>query len=359
MAKPPVRPRRAIAPPPAHGDAGPTDITDPVLKREAKKAAVWIGIAALVALVVFLAQPLLVIFGGMVFAATIDGGARLLGRVLKVGRGLRVTIVLVLAALFALWTAWFAGSQIAAEAAAFPATVETQALRAIAWLQVHGFAVDPKNFQGILEQLIGGVGQLTRVVGGVLGGFATAFLIMVLGIYIALEPQLYRRGFAWLLPAHRREDFEGTTLAMGKTLRRLMAGRLLAMAVEGVATWALLALYGVPMAGLLGLLTGLLAFLPNIGAPISGALMVLVGFSGGTDMGLYCLIVYFVVQTVDGNVIVPLVAKHTADLAPALVLGAQLIMGALFGILGLALADPMVAMLKVALERQSQRNELG
>ncbi len=359
MARAPTRTRRAAPPPPlpVSSEAGPTDIADPLTKLEVRKAAVWIGIAALVALMVFLAQPLLVIFGGMVFAATIDGGARLLGRVVKIGRGWRVAIVLVLAVLFAVWTALFAGSQIAAEAAAFPATVESQGMRAIAWLQAHGFAIDAKSLEGIAQQLLGGVGQLTRAVGGVLGGFATAFLVMVLGIYFALEPDLYRRGFAWLLPTREREHFEGTAVAMGKTLRRLMAGRLLAMFVEGIATWALLAAYGVPMAGLLGLLTGLLAFLPNIGAPISGALMMLVGFSGGTDMGIYCLIVYLVVQIVDGNIIVPLVAKHTADLAPALVLGAQLIMGALFGILGLALADPLVAMLKVALERQSLRNE--
>jgi predicted PurR-regulated permease PerM len=129
------------------------------------------------------------------------------------------------------------------------------------------------------------------------------------------------------------------------------------MGIEGFATWILLSLYGVPMAALLGLLTGLLAFLPNIGAPISGALMILVGFSGGTDMGIYCIVVYLVVQTVDGNIIVPMVAKKTVDLAPALVLGAQLIMGALFGILGLALADPLVALIKIALERQSARND--
>ena len=124
-----------------------------------------------------------------------------------------------------------------------------------------------------------------------------------------------------------------------------------------MATWALLALYGVPMAALLGLLTGLLAALPNIGAPISGILMVLVGFSGGTAMGLFCIIVYVVVQTVDGNIIVPMVAKKTADLAPALVLGAQLIFGVMFGLLGLLLADPIVAMLKIALERQAERND--
>jgi predicted PurR-regulated permease PerM len=133
---------------------------------------------------------------------------------------------------------------------------------------------------------------------------------------------------------------------------------MLGMAVEGIATWILLQAYGVPMAALLGIITALLVFLPNIGAPISGALMVMVGFSGGTHMGIYTIIVYLVVQTVDGYIIVPMIARRAADLPPALVLGMQLIMGVLFGILGLALADPMVAMLKVWLERQAQRNEL-
>ena len=110
------------------------------------------------------------------------------------------------------------------------------------------------------------------------------------------------------------------------------------------------------MAALLGMLTGLLAFLPNIGAPISGALMVLVGFSGGTEMGLYCIAVYVVVQVVDSNIIIPMVAKKTVDLAPALVLGAQLIFGVMFGILGLALADPLIALAKILLERRSERN---
>jgi predicted PurR-regulated permease PerM len=143
---------------------------------------------------------------------------------------------------------------------------------------------------------------------------------------------------------------------MGKALRMLLFGRIIGMVVEGVATGILLGVYGVPMAALLGLLTGLLAFLPNIGAPVSGALMVMVGFSGGTDMGIYCIIVYLVVQTVDGNIIVPMIARKTVDLAPALVLGAQLIFGVMFGILGLVLADPIVAMLKIALERQAERN---
>lgn len=352
-----ARPAEPAAPKQPVTHAGPTDITDPLLRSEAKKAAVWIGMAALLALTVYLAQPLLVIFGGMVFAAMIDGGARLLGRVLPIGRAWRVTLVLVLALAFLAWVAMFAGTQIASEAALLPGTVQAQAMKLLGWLKGQGVQFDVQSMEGLIDKAVGGVSQLTSAVGGVIGGLTTAFLIAVMAIYFAAEPQLYRRGFAWLLPQNKREHFEGTATIMGKTLRRLLAGRLLGMFVEGFATWALLAIYGVPMAGLLGLLTGLLAFLPNIGAPISGVLMILVGFSGGVDMGIYCIIVYVVVQVVDGNIIVPMVAKKTADLAPALVLGAQLIMGALFGLLGLMLADPLVAMLKVALERQSQRNE--
>jgi len=349
LKKPRATPRRK--------QAGPTDITDPLIRQEARKAFIWLGMAALFVLVVLLANPLLVIFGGMVFAAMIDGGARLLGRITPIGRGLRVGIVLLLTVLFLVWLGYFTGSQITQQAAALPATIEAQTLRSLAWLESHGFKVNARDVQGLVQQALGGVSQVTRAVGGLIGGLTTLFLIVVLGIYFALEPRLYQRGLAWMLPVRQRDYFQGTAELMGRSLRRLMFGRLIGMGVEGVATWVMLQIYGVPMAALLGLITGLLAFLPNIGAPISGAIMVLVGFSGGVDMGIFTIIVYLVVQTVDGYLIVPMIAKKTVDLAPALVLGAQLIMGVLFGILGLALADPMVAMIKVWLEREAERHQ--
>lgn len=338
--------------------AGPTDISDGLVKREAKKAAVWLGVAGLFALAVILAQPIMVIIGGIVFAAMIDGGQRLIARIAPfLPRGLRITLVLLGAVSFLVWLVTFAGGQIAAQAAEFPAVVQAQLARLTLWAQSHGITMRDLNLQQIASQVLGSVGQVTRALGGIFGGFTTAFLIFILAIYFVIEPDIYRRGFAWMMPAESRDHFEGTALRMGKALRMLLFGRLIGMTVEGVATWALLAWWGVPMAALLGLLTGLLAFLPNIGAPISGLLMVLVGFSGGTEMGLFCIAVYVVVQTVDGNIIVPMVAKRTADLAPALVLGAQLVFGLLFGILGLMLADPIVAMIKIALERQAARND--
>ena len=112
------------------------------------------------------------------------------------------------------------------------------------------------------------------------------------------------------------------------------------------------------MAALLGLLTGLLAFLPNIGAIVSGVLMVAVGFSAGTEAGLWAIFVYFFVQNVDGYLVVPYIARRTVDLAPALVLAAQLHLRApCSGSLGLLLADPIVASVKVALEELSKRGD--
>jgi len=337
--------------------AGPTDITDPLLQREAKKAFVWLGIASLIALAVVLSESLLIIFGGMVFAAFIDGGARLLGRFLAIGRGYRVALVLLIAVGFLVWIALFAGSQISQQAAELPETVRTQFAKTIGWLHQHGLAIQIRNVDNFVEKVLGGIGEVTRAVGGIIGGLTTTFLIVVLGVYFAAEPRLYQRGLAWMLPAEHRTYFEGTAQLMGRSLRRLLLGRLLGMTIEGLITWFLLEIYGVPMAALLGLLTGLLAFLPNIGAPISGALMIMVGFSGGTSMGIYCIVVYLVVHTIDGNVVVPMVARKTVDLAPALVLGAQLIMGVLFGVLGLVLADPLVAMTKVWLEREAARHQ--
>jgi predicted PurR-regulated permease PerM len=83
-------------------------------------------------------------------------------------------------------------------------------------------------------------------------------------------------------------------------------------------------------------------------------LIVLVGFSAGVNAGLYAFGVYLVVQIIDGYLIVPMVAKRATDLAPALVLAAQIVFGTLFGILGLFLADPIIAMIKVYLEERSK-----
>lgn len=344
---------------------GPTDIRDPIVVREAKKAAVWIGMALLAAGVVVLAAPLLVIVGAMVLAVILDGGARLLGRVLPISRSFRLLIVILAGLAFVGWTAWYSGVMLAGQFVILQDVVIAQLDRLAAWATAHD-AVPDFSMEEIGGRLFDSVGRVTSVLSSALGAIAGGLLILVIGIFIAAEPRLYDRGVAWMLPSTHRHTFYEVSDKVAYTLRRLLFGRIVGMLVEGIFTYVMLTLVAsiigvgaIPLAAVLALLTGLLAFIPNVGAVVSGILMVAVGFSVSTEAGLYCVFVYFFVQNFDGYVVIPYIARKTVDLAPALVLAAQLIFGTLFGFLGLLLADPIIAAIKATLEEISKVKEEG
>jgi predicted PurR-regulated permease PerM len=337
---------------------GPTDIHDSSVIREVKRAAVWIGMILLVLLCIVLAQPIMLIIGGLVFAVVLDGGTRLLGRVLPIGRGWRLAIVTIAGFAFIGWTFYYAGTTLAGQAEQLRAVITSQGDRLMGYLRQSGM-MPSGDMSQIGSQMVGGMGRLTTALSSAFGALSSILMVLVIGIFIAIEPKLYDRGVAWMLPKAQRSGFYELSEKVGATLRRLMFGRIVGMVVEGVGTWLMLWAGGVPMAALLGLLTGLLAFVPNIGAIVSGVLMVAVGFSAGPDAGLWAIATYLIVQTIDGYVIVPYVARRTVDLAPALVLAAQLLFGVLFGLMGLLLADPIVATIKVSLEEWAKRRAGG
>jgi predicted PurR-regulated permease PerM len=271
-------------------------------------------------------------------------------------------LVLLLGFGFLGWVLWFAGTTIGAQFEALREVVTAQFNRLIAFAASLGLMPrgQPADLGG---QLLGGVGRLTSAVGSVIGGVASVIAMIVIGIFLASEPRLYDRGIAWMLPLRARAGFYRIAEHAGFTLRRLLFGRLIAMIFEGVFTWLMLTIGGVPMAGLLGLVTGVLAFIPNIGAIVSGVLMIAVGFSASTNQGIWCIIVYFLVHNIDAYVVVPFVARRAVDLAPAVLLAMQLLMGALFGILGVLFADPILATLKVVLvdlsKQHGEQNDEG
>jgi predicted PurR-regulated permease PerM len=356
------RARKAPAPPSDDHveQPGPGELRDPFVREELKRASVWFGLALIILGIVFLAQPLLLIFAGIVLASMLDGGTRLLGRFLPIRRGFRLALVTLLVIVFVAWTFYYAGSELVGQAERLRVAVTLQGDRVLSWggkvgLVPSGLRMDQLTGQ-FSGQLMGTLGKVGSAVSSAVGAVTSVVMMLVLGIFFAVEPRLYQRGFAWMLPLGSRDRFYRTVSAMGHTLRRLMAGRLTGMAFEGVGTWVLLLAGGIPMAAVLGIITGLLAFLPNIGALISGVLIVLAGFSVSAKAGLWAIAVYFIVQNADAYLVVPYVARRAVDLAPALVLSAQLLFGALFGILGLMLADPMLAMLKVALEQKSEQD---
>jgi predicted PurR-regulated permease PerM len=327
---------------------GPAEFRDPLIRREMAKAAVWFGMALVIVGVIVLAQPLLLIIGGAIFAVFLDGGTRLIGRVLPIPRGWRLLLTLLLGFGFLAWVFYFAGTTIAAQFEDLREVVAAQFDRLMAFASSLGLV--PKGPPTNLgSELLGSVGRLTSAVGSAIGALTSVIAMIVIGIFLAAEPRLYDRGIAWMLPVRHRASFYRIAAHVGFTLRRLLFGRLVGMIFEGVFTYIMLMLGGVPMAALLGLVTGVLAFIPNIGAITSGVLMVAVGFSAGPHQGFYAIFVYFFVQNIDGYFVVPYIARRTVDLAPAVVLAMQLLMGALFGILGVLFADPILATLKVVL----------
>ncbi len=360
MARAPAKPRDPSRQAGHAERPGPTEFRDPHVRREMQKAAVWFGMALLIVGVIVLAQPLLLIVGGAIFAVLLDGGVRLLGRFLPIGRGWRLLLVLLTGFGFIGWLVYFAGTTIGAQAEALRAVVSVQFQRLIE--MVGSLGLLPDGEAGNLgSQLLGSVGRLTSAVGSAIGALTSIIAMLVIGIFLAAEPKIYDRGIAWMLPLRHRASFYRLAEHVGFTLRRLLFGRIVGMVFEGLFTWIMLSLGGVPMAALLGLVTGVLAFIPNIGAITSGVLMVAVGFSAGPEQGLWAILVYFLVQNIDGYLILPYIARKTVDLAPAIVLAMQLLMGALFGILGVLFADPILATLKVVLMdlsgRESQPDE--
>ena len=335
--------------------ASPNEMSDPVIRQEMKKVRVWFGAALLLALAILLVQPLLVISAGIILGVLFDGGVRLLGRVLPIGRGWRLLIVVLGAVLFLVGTFYLMGVGILQQVEQLRTTLEAQTVRLTSYLTTQGLMPGASDISGIARQALGTVGRLTSWVGSALGAITTFFFILVLGLFFAMEPRVYDRGVQWMVPRASRAEFTLTLDRMGFTLRRLLAGKLIGMAAEGVLTSVALMIGGVPLAALLGIIATLMAFIPNIGAFITGALMIAVGFSAGMHTGLWAVGTWVIVQTFDGYVVAPVVARKTVDMPPALTLGAQILASALFGLIGLALADSFVAMIKVALERRAER----
>src|SRR4051794_2924403 len=137
---------------------GPAEFRDPFVRRELAKAAVWLGMALLIVGVIVLAQPLLLIIGGAIFAVFLDGGTRLLGRWLPIPRPWRLLLTILLGFGFIGWVFWFAGTTIAAQFEALRLVVTAQFDRVMGFADSLGLL--PKGQTTNLgSQLLGSIGR--------------------------------------------------------------------------------------------------------------------------------------------------------------------------------------------------------
>jgi len=189
-----------------------------------------------------------------------------------------------------------------------------------------------------------------------LGGIIFAFVI---GIFVALQPDLYRNGFLNLFPRSRRQRLREVLDELGFTLWWWLMGQLVTMASVGVLIGIGLTILQVPLAGTLALIATILSFIPSLGPLISVIPAIMLGLTISPAMGIWVCLLYLGVQVLEANVITPLVQRKAISLPPAFVLGSELIMGLLLGGAGLAFATPLAAVCLVLVNMLYIQDYLG
>lgn len=195
------------------------------------------------------------------------------------------------------------------------------------------------------------VSRLGSFASGTLGALANTALVLFLGLFLAANPGLYKRGMLRLLPMRARGRTGDALDAAGDALRRWLVGQLLAMTCVGLLTGVGLWMLGVPLALSLGVLAGLLDFVPYIGPVVAAVPAVLVAFMQSPITALYVALLYALVQQVEGNVIVPLAQRWAVSLPPALSILSVIIFGVLFGFPGLLFATPLIVVIMVLVRK--------
>ena len=191
---------------------------------------------------------------------------------------------------------------------------------------------------------------------GVIGNFV---LVVMLAIYLACEPKFYVNGLVKLFPPPTRPRAREILASMGDTLGWWLIGKLISMIFIGLLTWIGLSIMGVPLALTLGLLAGLLSFVPNFGPIISAIPAILLAFIDSPIKAVYVIILFVAVQIVESNLVTPFIERRTVELPPALTVLAQVSLGILIGGLGVVLATPLLALIVVAVQMIYIQDVLG
>ena len=321
-------------------------------RRFVRRVLIVLGLGALFFLVWQLRILLLMLFGAIViatiFRAVADAISRLTRLPTSVSTGLSVLLVLgSLGALIALFGAHI-GQQLQTLRETLPA----------AWRAVEQRIGD----LGLSEQLDRFVATVTTPGGGSLSGFGRALIsigsgiadfvvVIFAGIYLALQPNFYRTGAIKLVPPARRKVAAEAMLESERALRLWLKGQAIAMLVVGtlvgLGLWAL----GMPSALTLGLMAGLLEFIPFAGPILAAVPAVLLALAVSPELALWVVLLYLAVQQFEGNILTPMVQQYAVDLPGAVLLFALIGFGTLFGTLGVILAAPLAVVTLVLVKR--------
>ncbi len=323
-----------------------------------RKTLVVFGIGSLFlaagALLWHASQVLLLVFAGVLVAILLQDAGRQLRRWLPLSEKASMVLVLLLAFSALLAGAWLLAPSVSDEAAQLWDKIPPALQRLRRYLESNPVASRllqrlPETRE-LVSQAPDVAAQAGSVFSGVLGALANFVVIFFVSVYLALQPGPYVRGIVRLVPPPRRPRAREVLRELDETLTYWLRGKLLSMLAIGITTGVGLYLIGVPLALALGVLAGLLDFIPYIGPILAAIPALLIAFPQGLNEALYVVLLFIALQMLEGYLLLPLVERRTVALPPALNITMQILLGLPFGLLGVALATPLTAVLVVLVE---------
>jgi predicted PurR-regulated permease PerM len=194
------------------------------------------------------------------------------------------------------------------------------------------------------------VSQTLKLLLGTVSAVGNFFIVLFLGLAFAAQPDVYRRGLLFMAPARHRARATVIVDRISETLERWLMAQLLTMAAVFLVTWIGLMLIGIQSAFILGIQAGLLAFIPTVGALIAGLIVVLASLASGWVAAASALVLFLGVHALESYVLTPIIQRQALEIPPATLFAFQILLGVVFGIWGLALALPLIAIAKVMIE---------
>jgi predicted PurR-regulated permease PerM len=339
-----------------------------------------IGVVAFAALLVFawqFAATLFLIFAGMLLGVALNAITNMLGRLVRLPHSLRLTIVcLVLAGLLS-GVVFLGGATIVQQATALSGTIKSQLVGVKAFLERNG--VDTSYFElgnaaataadsstpatssapathnlpsaGAIASGGGAiVSQTLKLLLGTVSAVGNFFIVLFLGLTFAAQPSVYRKGLLFMAPVRHRARATAIVDRIGETLERWLIAQIITMFAVFVVTWIGLAIIGIQSSFILGIQAGLLAFIPTVGALLGGLIVVLASLASGWVAATSAFVLFLGVHAMESYILTPIIQRHALDIPPATLFAFQILLGVVFGIWGLALALPLMAVVKVMID---------
>lgn len=345
-----------------------------------------IGIVLFAALLTFawnFAATLFLIFAGVLLGVALNALTNLLGRVARLPHALRLTIVCLALTGVLSGVLVLGGTTIADQATVLSNTLKSQLVNVKSFLEKNGIDTSYFNLTSInassenskasgtakIEETPAAnvqhnlpsagtlassgsaiVSQTLKLILGTVSAVGNFFIVLFLGLCFAAQPTLYHKGMLSMAPAKHRAAATILIDRIGDTLERWLIAQMVTMAAVFLVTWIGLEIIGIQSSFILGIQAGLLAFIPTIGALLGGLIVVLASLASGWVAGASAFVLFLGVHALESYVLTPIIQRQALDIPPATLFAFQILLGVVFGVWGLALALPLLAIGKVAID---------